>query len=120
MGPQRRTATLAYMTSKTLDISIPHQLGRDEARRRIIHGVAQARAQHAGSFASVEERWSGDRLDFSVSALGQRVAGWLDVQEQAVQIHVALPWLLAKLAERLRPQIEGEARKVLKLPPPAH
>ncbi len=104
------------MTGKTLDISIPHQLGRAEARRRVADGVEKATAQFAGSVGQVERAWTGDRLDFAVSALGQRVSGWLEVQDEAVQIQVLLPWLLAKLAERLRPQIESEARKVLKLP----
>lgn len=108
------------MVGKTIDISIPHNLGKEAARRRIAEGAAKAHQQYASKVGNVQQSWSGDRLDFVVSALGQRVSGWLEVGEQAVQVHVLLPWLLAKLAERLRPQIESEARKALQLPPSPH
>jgi putative polyhydroxyalkanoate system protein len=106
------------MPGRTLDISVPHNLGREEARRRVERGVGEATARYAGAVGTVEQTWAGDRLDFAVTALGQRVSGWLDVEEKAVQIHVVLPWLLARIAEKLKPQIESEARRVLKLPPP--
>ena len=48
--------------------------------------------------------------------MGGQVSGWIEVAEQSVHIHVLLPWLLAKLAGRLRPQIQGEVRRVLELP----
>jgi hypothetical protein len=35
------------------------------------------------------------------------------VEADRVVIHVDLPWLLAMLAGRIRPQIEAEARKRL-------
>ena len=105
------------MTGKTLDITIPHSLGRVEARRRVAEGVEKARVQYAGKVGHVEQCWTGDRLDIAILALGQRVSGWMEVHESAVQIHVLLPWLLAKLAERLRPQIESEAQRILQLPP---
>jgi putative polyhydroxyalkanoate system protein len=106
------------MPGKTLDISVPHNLGREEARRRVERGVGEATARYAGTFGTLEQTWSGDRLDFAVTALGQRLSGWLEVQENAVQIHVVLPWLLARIAEKLKPQIESAARDALKLPPP--
>ena len=106
------------MDAKTLDISIPHSLGREEARRRMHEGLEKARQSYAGQLGQVEQRWNGDRLDFAVSSLGQRVSGWVEVRDKDVQIHLLLPWLLARLAERLRPRIEGEARRVLSLPPP--
>lgn len=107
---------LAAMTEKTLDISIPHSLGKEEARRRIVQGLASAHDQYATKLGRVDQQWNGDRMDFAVSALGGRVSGWIEVGEKAVQVHVLLPWLLAKLAERLRPQIQGEMRRVLELP----
>ena len=104
------------MTAQTLDISVPHNLGRQEARRRVGESVDKVHARYAGTVGNIEQSWTGDRLDFAVTALGQRITGWLEVQDQAVQIRVLLPWLLARIAEKLRPQIEDETRRVLKLP----
>lgn len=105
------------MADKTLDISIPHKLGKEEARRRIAEGLSKARASYASQVGQVEESWNGDRAEIAVNALGQRITGWVDVRETDVQVHVVLPWLFGIIAERLRPQIEAEAKRVLSLPP---
>lgn len=104
------------MTEKTLDISIPHSLTKEEARRRIVQGLQSAHDQYASKLGHIDQKWSGDRMDFAVFALGGRVSGWIEVGDKTVEVHVLLPWLLAKLAERLRPQIQGEVRRVLELP----
>lgn len=49
-----------------ITISIPHQLGRAEARRRIEAGFAQIIHQLPGSGGACSERWDGDRLIFSI------------------------------------------------------
>jgi hypothetical protein len=107
------------MAGRTLEISVPHDLGRAEARRRVADGLQNVQARYGQSVGTIEQRWTGDRLDFTVTALGQRISGDLDIQDKAVHIRVLLPWLLARIAEKLRPQIENEARRVLKLPGPA-
>jgi hypothetical protein len=104
------------MTTRTLDISVPHNLGRQEARRRVADSVDKVHARYATTVGNIEQSWTDDRLDFAVTALGQRITGWLEVQDKAVQIRVLMPWLLARIAEKLRPQIEDEARRVLRLP----
>ena len=52
-------------------ISIPHRLGRAEAKRRLEAGIDQVVAP-LGRFVSIERRvWTGDRLDFGMSLAGQ-------------------------------------------------
>jgi len=104
------------MAGQTLDISVPHTLGREEARRRVTQSADKVYARYGSTLGRIEQTWTGYRLDFTVTALGQTISGWLEVEDKAVQIHVLLPWLLARIAEKLRPQIEDEARRVLKLP----
>ena len=48
-----------------ITISIPHQLGRAEARRRIETGFAKIIHLLPGSAGTCSERWDGDRLIFS-------------------------------------------------------
>jgi putative polyhydroxyalkanoate system protein len=102
-----------------LTVSIPHRLGRDEARRRIQDGIATARRDYAAYVQDVQETWTGDRLDFSVSAMAQAIRGFLIVEEQAVHVEVELPWLLAMLAGAVRQQIEQQGRRLLTGPAPA-
>ena len=84
--------------SEPLIVFIPHSLGKDEALRRIKAGIGRAQNEFARLMSVEEEAWSGDRLTFRVSTLGQRAAGFIDVYEGAVRLEVTLPWLLAKFA----------------------
>ena len=103
------------LRGNVLDVSVPHQLGKDEAKRRVRDGVGRITT---GSLPmTVAEQWQGDRLDFTLTAMGQTIQGWADVTDDRVDFHVKLPWLLAKLADKLRPQLEQKARDALKLPP---
>ena len=95
--------------SKPVVVSIPHRLGREEAVRRVKAGFGRAQSQFAGLLNISQQAWSGDRLTFRASALGQEAAGTLDVAEDHVRVEVTLPWLLAKIAERLAPAIRRDA-----------
>src|SRR5690606_10207002 len=101
---------------KTLEIRIPHELGREEARRRVESAAARLKGEHAAKVASVEERWEGDHLLLKASAMGQSLSGDVQVNEKDVYIRVVLPWLLAKFAEKIKPMIEKQTRETLKLP----
>ena len=94
-------------------ITIPHQLGREEAKRRIMEQAAQLQSQHGSMLQRVEQRWDGDTLHFLVGAVGQSLSGTLRVAEQNVHLEVALPWMLALLAGTVKAQLEREGRKLL-------
>jgi Putative polyhydroxyalkanoic acid system protein (PHA_gran_rgn) len=96
-----------------LVISIPHRLGKGEARRRLQEGLGGAGASFSHLFSIQEQVWTGDRLQFRVSALAQSVKGTIDVADDYVRIEVFLPWLLAKLAETLQPLIRKEGTLLL-------
>jgi hypothetical protein len=99
--------------SKPLVVSIPHRLGRDEAVHRLKSGLGSVRANFGHLFSVEEEIWSGEHLDFRVSALGQAATGTIDVADDHVVLEVALPWLLAKLAEAAQPLIRKEGTLML-------
>jgi hypothetical protein len=94
--------------SKPLIVSIPHRLGREEAMRRIKSGLATGRSNYSAFLTIHEETWTGERLAINVSALGQNAHGFIDVAEDHVRLEVTLPWLLAKIAERIAPAIRKE------------
>ena len=72
--------------SEPLVVVIPHRLGKDEALRRIKEGLGRAKTEFAWLLSLEEEIWSGDRLAFRASALGQRASGILDVYEMGVRL----------------------------------
>ena len=99
--------------SKPLIVSIPHQLGREEAARRIKSGFSAARTNYSTFVTFHEETWNGDHLTFRVRSLGQSAAGTIEVFEDQVRLEVTLPWLLAKVAKKLTPAIRKEATLML-------
>ena len=98
---------------ETISVSIPHQLGKDEALRRIKSGVEDARSKFASVLTIQQADWSGDTLAFQVSAVAQQVAGTILVEERHVKLDVELPWLLAKVAKVIVPAVQKEGTLLL-------
>jgi hypothetical protein len=96
-----------------ITVSIPHQLGRAEARRRIESGFAKLMQQLPGSSGNSSERWDDDRLTFGAVVMGQKIAGVLDVLDSAVTMRIELPGLLGMLAGRLQDRLQKAATLVL-------
>jgi hypothetical protein len=92
--------------SAPVDVDIPHQLGRAEARRRVEAGFGQLAGWIPGGAVSAH-RWEGDSLHFQVGAMGVQVAARLDVGDKAVHAHLELPAFLGSFA----PQIQEKLRQ---------
>ena len=98
--------------SAPLVVSIPHQLGREEATRRLRAGLARAAAS-LPVLEVDEERWEDHRMVFRVRALGQAAAGHIDVADDHVRLEVTLPWLLQRFAEAAQTAIRQRGRLLL-------
>lgn len=76
-----------------LIVDLPHQLGRDEARRRIDTNVDKLE-RHIPGGAEVSSRWDGDTMRLDIGAMGQTIAAALDVGEAKVTVRIDLPGML--------------------------
>jgi len=99
--------------SKPFVVSIPHQLGKAEAVRRLKSGLGSVQSNFGHLFTMQQESWTGEHLDFRISVLGQSASGSIDVADDHVKLEVLLPWLIAKLAEKLQPAIRKEGLLML-------
>jgi len=100
--------------SKPLTVEIPHDLGLQEARRRIEAGFGRLEHQFGGSgLAKLEKHWSGDRLSFQAQVLGQHLGGRLDVLAEVVRLEVELPPFLAMIAGSLKGRLQKEGQLLL-------
>ena len=99
--------------SAPLIVSIPHRLGKDEAVRRLKSGFGRVHSDFGHLLTVQEETWSGDRLQFRLSSLGQMASGSVDVADDRVTVEVTLPWLLQKFAEAIQPLIRKEGALML-------
>jgi hypothetical protein len=99
--------------AKPLIVDIPHDLGREEARRRLESSFGRIHDQIAGFGLSFQERWEGDRLHFEGGRFGQKIAGRIDVLQDTIRLEVELPWILAGIAEKIRGRVQNEGRLLL-------
>jgi Putative polyhydroxyalkanoic acid system protein (PHA_gran_rgn) len=102
--------------AKPITITLPHELGQAEARRRLDQGFASIGQQATGGvtgFVSFQKRWEGDRLQFEGGALGQKMTGRIEVLPESVIIQIDLPELLAALGDRLLSAVKQQTQKLL-------
>ena len=97
MLEKRHTLDDIANMSQPIDVDLPHNLGKDEARRRIANNVHKL-TEHIPGGAQVQSGWTGDQLNLDVAAMGQTVAATIDVQETKVHLKVLLPGMLGMFA----------------------
>ncbi len=92
---------------KRLTISVPHDLGAAEVRRRIdLHMDWAVRRLEEEKIQVAAEAWSGNRRTFSGSGYGQTASVALAVADDALHVEAHLPWMLGLLT----PAIEAAGR----------
>jgi hypothetical protein len=98
--------------SNPIVVDLPHKLGAQEARRRIERNTDRL-TDHIPGGASVGSRWTGDRLDLDIDAMGQKVAARIDIQETIVRMTVTLPPGLAFFGGMIEPLIRSQGAAML-------
>ncbi len=99
--------------TEPVELDIAHKLGRDAARERIAGGIGKLESFIPGGSVT-EHRWDGDRLTFTVAAMGQRVATTIDVLDSHIHLKAELPPFLAMFANKIRDVLGREGPKLLK------
>lgn len=103
--------------SEPLIVSIPHKLGRQEAKRRVDSGLIRLRPELAGLVSSLDYSWEADRLNFRASAMWQTITGAIEVLDEAIRIEIELPWMMRLLADTITKQVRGRGVAMLEKPP---
>ena len=94
-------------------VSVPHQLGRDAARRRVEQFLEAVQRDYAAQISNVQGAWTGDQLQFSLVAMGLAIRGTMVVEESAVQVSGPLPLAAALFRGRIEQTIRDELQKLL-------
>jgi putative polyhydroxyalkanoate system protein len=79
--------------SQPIDVDLPHNLGKDEARRRIANNVHKLE-EHIPGGAKVQSGWTGDQLNLNIAAMGEAVNATIEVMDTKVHLKVLLPGML--------------------------
>ena len=103
--------------SQPLMVSIPHKLGRLEARRRVDSGVGRLRPELNALLSGLDYHWEGDTLNFVASAMWQRITGRIEVLHDVVRIEIDLPWIMQLLRDTIAKRVRGRGVSLLEKPP---
>ena len=79
--------------SQPIDVELPHNLGKEDAKRRIGSNIHKLE-QHIPGGAKVQSGWSGDQLNLTVAAMGESVNATIHVHDKSVHLKVLLPGML--------------------------
>jgi putative polyhydroxyalkanoate system protein len=99
--------------AQPLTATIPHELGRAEARRRIDEGLSRFVGQIGGMAQNYRQSWTGDRMDFSAQVMGQTLSGAVHVLDDAARVEVVLPGLLGMMAGKIKGKLQQEGQLLL-------
>lgn len=96
-------------------VAIPHDLGKDEVRRRLTSRTPDLAGFIPGGFAKVDHAWiDEDHMRLTVNALGQSIVSRLDVEDHQVVVNVDLPPQLAFVGAAIEGAIRDKATKLLR------
>lgn len=100
-----------------MEVAIPHELTREEVRRRLRENSHRIGDSVPGGMADIETSWpSDDRMDMSISAMGQSMNGYVDIQDRQVVFNIDLPLALSFIKPVVEGAIQDQGRKLLAPP----
>ena len=102
--------------SQPLIVSIPHRLGRQEAKRRLEHGIYRIGPELKGLLSALDHSWEADTLNFSAVAMWQTITGRIEVLNDAVRIEIDLPWVMRLLGDTIGKQVRERGMRMLEKP----
>lgn len=96
-----------------IEMSIRHNLPQDEALRRIRGLLADIKRERGEQISDLQERWSGNKANFSFNVVGFDVSGTLEVGSSEVKLDGNLPFLAGIFKGQIESTIRDRAQSLL-------
>jgi len=94
-----------------LTVDVPHNLGQEEASRRLKDKMGSVREMFGDQVNDLQEEWRDDQLWFSFRVVGMSVSGVVAVEPTRVTVDADLPLAAAMfrgtIEQRVRDEIAG-------------
>lgn len=101
------------LMSSPITVDLPHNLGAEEAKRRMQGGIGKLKDHIPGGAAEVRSGWEGDRMNLLVQAMGQEVNAKIDVHETLVRVEVVLPPMLSFFGKQIEGLLKSKGGQML-------
>ena len=103
--------------SQPLIVLVPHSLGRQEAQRRLDRGIGRLEDELGAILSGFNHHWQEATLNFTASAMWQRITGRIEVLDDAVRVEIELPWVMQLLRDTITKRVRGRGVALLEKPP---
>ncbi len=95
-------------------VAIPFDISRDQVRERLKSRSHEIADHIPGGMAEVSTDWpSDDRMNLTISTMGQSLRGTVDVEESQLVFEIALPPALSFLEPMISGAIRQQGQKLL-------
>lgn len=95
-------------------VTLPHELGRDEVKRRLHDHAHEIADYFPGNMATVTTDWPQDYvMGLTVSVVGQNVGGVIETYDDHVVIDIDVPRALSFLKGTIESSLKKEATRLL-------
>lgn len=92
---------------KSLEVRVPHSVGRDEARRRLEAALVRARDEYADQVGAIEATWeAADQLRLQLTVLGMEIDSAVHVHDSELIVQLEVPGMAGLFAGRIKQGIE--------------
>ena len=97
-----------------MKVPISHQLTKEEVRRRLRERAHEMADHIPGPMAEVVTDWpSEDRMNMTIKAMGQNLAGTVDIEDDRLLVEVTLPPMLSFLEPTISSAMKDQGQKLL-------
>ena len=96
-----------------IKVSVPHQLGADEAKQRITELITETKMKFGDKISELEESWVENRGQFRFKAMGFSVSGNMQVDPICVQIEMNLPFAALPFKSRIENDLATRGKVLL-------
>ena len=98
--------------AQPIEVDLPHNLGKDEARRRIANNIHKLEDHFPGG-AQIQSGWADDQLNLDIAALGQSLTATIDVEEAKVHLKMLLPPMLGMFSGMIQAALQKKGGALL-------
>lgn len=95
-------------------VPIPHELPKEEVRRRLRERAHEMADHIPGPMAEVLTDWpSEDQMSMTIRAMGHDLVGTVDIEDSRLMVEVTLPPLLSFMEGTISSAMKTQGQKLL-------
>jgi len=95
-------------------VTLPHEIGRDEVKRRLNEHAHEIADYFPGGLANVSTDWADDyTMHLNIAVVGQSVDGAIEAYDDHVVIDIDVPRALSFLRGTIESSLKKEASRLL-------